>query len=539
MRRTAVLVLLLVTAVAGLAATTSAATFHQWCSRLTTEQLTDLGADYLKRRGQPDSALACFSIVAARYDGSHPPRGEVDRCVLSLFDAGFIFLNYYYDYRKAYSYMLRSLELAETNDSRYLPYIYLGLATLEVEWQAQNMGGVEAEAGLQKYRMAMRSAAGKHEWEAFTGAFNALAGFVLENDSPQHLVTDVAYYRSMHVPDSVPLARYSRWVCSAVDRILAGQTDQAMAYFDRAIANLEPDNLQATRLAFMARYYQARLQALAGHFDEAISMLTVQIDSLRSLGMWNALLLRQRALAEFYARSGQPQRARDAELSYLQQKDSFAIASQVGTMGEERFLIDLENSNERMKHLDRQRRVQRVVAVAAVSVALLLAVFLWLLGRKNRSLRIKNEKLFLKNEQLLRQSDEPKYQRSRLTADDKAQLVCRIDEVMRQTDVICSADFSLARLAELTQESKARVSQVINECYGKNFNQLLGDYRVREACRRLADADRYGGYTIEAIAESLGYRSRSNFAAVFRRQTGLKPSEYQRIARQKRRDGTR
>jgi AraC-like DNA-binding protein len=66
--------------------------------------------------------------------------------------------------------------------------------------------------------------------------------------------------------------------------------------------------------------------------------------------------------------------------------------------------------------------------------------------------------------------------------------------------------------------------------YKFNFNNLLNEFRVREACRRLAEDDIYTNYTIEAIAESIGFKSRSNFISTFKKLTGITPSEYKRIA---------
>jgi AraC-like DNA-binding protein len=535
--------------------------FHQWCSRQTTAELTRLGTHYLKETGQPDSAIVCYSIVVARYAGQTPPQAVRENCVLSLFNIGYIYMFHYYDYRKAYAYMLRSEELGEQFGSRYLPYIYLGLANLEIEQQANNQGDVNGMEAVKKFRKAMDAAAGQEAWDLLSGAFCALVSLVMENDSVQVAVPDVARYRSMNVPDTVPMARYTSLLCDAIDHLLANDHAAAYAALDQAVAHIDRENIQAARFELMARYYQVRLLAADGHYDKALPMLREQIARSRELEMWDSMLLRQRALVELLKKSGQEETARMEELSYLQQSDSFELLSQVGSMGEERFLLDLEKSNEHMLHIEQQRRMNLTLAVAAVVVALLLGLLVWIVWRKNRMLRRKNEQLYRKTEQLLRHpvsepavtivaasepvaaptavsepsadESEQKYQRSRLSATDKAQLVKRIGAVMEQTVEICQNDFSLQRLAELTNESKERVSQVINECYGKNFNQLLAEYRIREACRRLTDSEHYGGYTIEAIGESLGYRSRSNFAAVFRRETGLQPSEYQRIARQR------
>lgn len=38
----------------------------------------------------------------------------------------------------------------------------------------------------------------------------------------------------------------------------------------------------------------------------------------------------------------------------------------------------------------------------------------------------------------------------------------------------------------------------------------------------------YSNVTIQAIANDVGFKSRTNFASVFKKQTGLSPNEYQK-----------
>ena len=64
-----------------------------------------------------------------------------------------------------------------------------------------------------------------------------------------------------------------------------------------------------------------------------------------------------------------------------------------------------------------------------------------------------------------------------------------------------------------------------------NFRAFLNRYRVKEAMRRLEDIDHYGHLTIKAVAESVGYKSQATFITVFTKETGLKPSLYQHLAR--------
>ena len=63
--------------------------------------------------------------------------------------------------------------------------------------------------------------------------------------------------------------------------------------------------------------------------------------------------------------------------------------------------------------------------------------------------------------------------------------------------------------------------------FGVNFSTLLSQYRIEEACRRLSSPD-YANVTIQAVAVDLGFKSRSNFAIVFKKFTGVAPNEYQK-----------
>ena len=87
-------------------------------------------------------------------------------------------------------------------------------------------------------------------------------------------------------------------------------------------------------------------------------------------------------------------------------------------------------------------------------------------------------------------------------------------------------DFTVALLAEKVNTKPRHVSQVINEHYEKGFNQMLSEYRIKEACRRLVDTQGYGNLSIEGLSAGLGFKSRSNFVSNFKRIVGMSPSEY-------------
>ncbi len=103
---------------------------------------------------------------------------------------------------------------------------------------------------------------------------------------------------------------------------------------------------------------------------------------------------------------------------------------------------------------------------------------------------------------------------------------------MESTEEWLDPDFSVASLATLVGVNSKYVSACINDKHGKNFRTYINEYRIQMALRRMSDTENYGQYTIGAIAESVGFRSSTNFIAAFRKITGVTPSTYLRIVQE-------
>ena len=242
------------------------------------------------------------------------------------------------------------------------------------------------------------------------------------------------------------------------------------------------------------------------------------------------------------------------------------------------FLYELDRNYRHITSLTEERaanvgqiRRQRVTLLATVACLLVFAALLvWVWRQKNR-LHAAYEALFKRNGEIVRSEEAYKQERtsylnriaelegtvSRLTPGDgreqpvgtvseapdktrrqllddtrREELLKRIAYVMEETKDFCRQDFSLDTLAGLVESNSRYVSQVINDTYGKNFRAYLNEYRIREARLRLMDTAAYGHYTIKAIAESVGYKSHTNFINIFKDITGITPSIYQRIAKE-------
>jgi len=96
-----------------------------------------------------------------------------------------------------------------------------------------------------------------------------------------------------------------------------------------------------------------------------------------------------------------------------------------------------------------------------------------------------------------------------------------MDEQKLYTDCL----ISVGKLSKLIGEPPYVISQVINEKMEASFYDWIAQYRVEEA-KRLMTNPKTSQYTVEQIAEEVGYNSKSAFNKAFKKFTGQTPSEY-------------
>ena len=105
------------------------------------------------------------------------------------------------------------------------------------------------------------------------------------------------------------------------------------------------------------------------------------------------------------------------------------------------------------------------------------------------------------------------------------QLLDRLLTYMDQSKPYYDSELTLTALAEQVGISRNALSEIINSGTGGNFYDFVNKYRVEEV-KRLLQNPKYKDYTILAIAFEAGFPSKSTFNSIFKKCTGLTPSEY-------------
>lgn len=290
-------------------------------------------------------------------------------------------------------------------------------------------------------------------------------------------------------------------------------------------------------------------------------------------------------MAAVYLKKGEIQKSQYYKAKYLSLKDSIFNKREFEMAKNQQFMYEMDKINQAMTDLqhknERSRQViiyQRVligsILLTALVVSLLLLFVhrqkkrlnnnyrnLYLVNRKlaesyrhadatrqqyREELNERNERIGMLTEQLERmgaggddgnvpagqeETGKAKCYTGNLTGKHSQSLADAIENVMKNTMEYCREDFSLALLAEIVDSNTKYVSQVINETFGKSFNTYVNEYRIQMACMRLSDVEKYENYTIRAIGESVGFKSPTTFIGMFKKQYGITPSVYRKMAK--------
>lgn len=110
------------------------------------------------------------------------------------------------------------------------------------------------------------------------------------------------------------------------------------------------------------------------------------------------------------------------------------------------------------------------------------------------------------------------------SVEEQSKVEQKLATAMLQDKLYLKADFSLDMLADHTGLAKYRLSEHFREYHGTTFYEYVAEYRINQAIQMM---DKGGfNYTMEALANSIGFNSVTTFNKYFKEYVGCTPSEY-------------
>lgn len=558
--------------------------YNTWKSKPVTE-LKRQGVEAVKK-GDMDMALTFFNMIVKRYD-KDAPRDEQLVYVSAYINAGGILYSMYSDYQQAYNYYMSAFEISKRMGyANTYPYIYANVGTIYSDLEDDDRA---MEYFLKAIDYSLRDA----DWYVSAIVATNILSHALENNKLSQYFYVVGKLQKARVPNSSPSGRYINQYCRVLTSYHNGRYAEALGGLD-TLASYVDDNVYEVPGMMLAIVHRGKAQVYSAvkRYEEAIRECKQGV-ALVMANDPNNIMLKDNfiTISRYFSNIGRMDSAYyywDKARTFRAGAVLKARSAKIDAMES---LFKLSKKNAEIDEITRRNSFITMMLIIAGLVVVAVMSMLLVVYRHNKSLRTKNRLIYHKNMQLLDQEkdtrqqilsyenrialyesklasasaaaekegccDAPggqgerpaarlcaaggdkaepdmaagsKYRNSTLDETTKLDILNKVQAIMDESGDIYEPDFSIDRLAVLVNSKTKYISQVINEFYKKNFSAFLGEYRIREACRRMSDTARYGNYTIEAIAVSVGFKSRSAFATVFKKITGITPSEYLKIA---------
>lgn len=504
------------------------------------EQVYQQGMDHLKK-GETDKALACLTVVTGRYNEN---MGEKERKVYeyALNNAGAIAMMRS-DYSMAFSLFTKALDSADDSVAYRTHNNIAGIYIYYNDYDnAHKHLGLAYDIGVKQ-----------RDWRSVYNTLHNQLDLNWNVDSLHNSIAIIEKFRQLPITPKDSNYYFIASICDGMEALYHRQHPQAIGHFRKAIEIAQ--GLDFVVVHEVPNYmYIVKAYMDMGDYDQALSNLRICEKESQESSSLDMLITTYQYLHLCYLKAGDPKMAHAAKYRYMELKDSINNANEYGKIKDMEFLLEANKYEKQLQTLTSEKRIRDIVTSAIGLGLLLTLLFLLLAIYQNRKLAERNKDLFKKNVALIKSEEEEdrliqeytekleqyeakfsegqRYKSSSLTDEDKEVLLGRIRHVMHTPSEFCQDDFTIDKLATLVNSNSKYVSQVINETLGKNFNTYLNEQRINEVCKRLVDTVNNGNKTNEAIAEEVGFKSRSHFIRTFKKITGLTPSQYQRLAKE-------
>jgi len=540
---------------------------------LSQKQLIDT-ANYYFRRNSYDTAVVCYNLLI----NTIPKSAEIEhqKMLQVAYDR---LANIHYlvsDYRISFDFLIKSLLICEKyNLKAPETRIYGNIGTIYANLNQKDLG---KQYYLKSLELAIDSA-------DIASLLNNLADNELRNNN-----TESAYYylnQAINIINNYNNARPkpSIYGTLALYYQKKKQYDSAFYYYRISMEYAKKNNnimSEAINLSDIGKLFFE-----INKIDSALYYIDLSNKKASENKFLNIISDNYHILSEIEKSRGRYKNALELYETYTDLKDSILNANVYGSVNLLQRQYEVSKTNQQIEELiiDRQLkentiRYQKIILLIIITTLLLMGLVLFFIFSQNKKLRNAYNMLVDKNVEIVdllekftdinpvvihkkrQKVDSRKIQnmdteissaenpentetfnqvssgnneKSKnvvLSEQSQNELLSRILNFMENTSDIYNPDFTMDKLSNSISSNNLYVSQVINNVLKTNFRTFLNSYRIREAQRIFSNPDNTM-YSVEYVANKVGFMTRKTFDEVFKEKTGVTPSYYAKSLKKK------
>ncbi|WP_160169108.1 helix-turn-helix domain-containing protein [Flavobacterium sasangense] len=361
---------------------------------------------------------------------------------------------------------------------------------------------------------------------------------------------------------------YQKYYIQSKKKVLL---DSANHYFNVAATMMLQDNFQPEYTKALLSMREAKSAALAGNYEKSLSLYrkrkkypviqdNIRTEQLFDLGMADCFYhLKQVDSALFYCNkyveSYQITKVskenllmtynimtqcynekNDSKNAYrYAQKSLELIQSIEGIKSKSLNFLHNYDLNKIKEESNKVIASKNYFKISLFGILILFAVVVYVFyyyykNQKEKHYRflkiIQNLKEFRTSEIGILQIDKTETQPKQTLDEELIEKIALGLKKLEQKETFLDPNFKLAFVAKKLNTNTAYLSQYFNQVIQKSFSEYTQELRIHYVLQKLKDAPYFRKYTLQAIAEEVGYKDANTLVRVFKKQTGLSPNYY-------------
>lgn len=265
------------------------------------------------------------------------------------------------------------------------------------------------------------------------------------------------------------------------------------------------------------------------NFDSAIFIMRKGIDTKRLNAREIYLAEDYKLLAKIYKEAGNIEKSNKFYEKYIINQTELEKSKDT---------ITTSFHNQEIRVLNDKRKAQKnklLYVIGSISIVVfgLFLIIAYLINEKKKNAKKFNELLAILNQEgkpeleIIDTKDQVLEEKTSAEVNQNIteQILNGLEKLKEQTYFL-KQDCNSYNVAKKIKTNTSYLSKVINSHFQKNFNTYINDLRINYAIIQLKNDSRFRSFSIQSIAEELGYKSVDSFTKYFKLRTGLNPSFY-------------